>query len=149
MQAAFEKDIPIFIPAINDCSIGIGLAMQNNKTQTMSIDSIKDLKEIAFLKSKCGDSGIVVVGGGVPKNYSQDAVVMAEMLGYDVEKHKFGIQISTADVRDGGLSGSTLREAISWGKVTKTARQSTLHAEVTTILPFIYAALLSKLNKTS
>ena len=58
----------------------------------------------------------MIVGGGVPKNYSQDSVVMAEMLGYSVKKHNFGIQISTADPRDGGLSGSTLKEAISWGK---------------------------------
>ena len=137
MLAAFEKNIPIFIPAINDCSIGIGLAMQNNETPTMSIDSIKDLKEIAFLKSKCGDSGIVVVGGGVPKNYSQDAVVMAEMLGYDVDKHKFGIQISTADVRDGGLSGSTLREAISWGKNDKNMEDVMIWGEASVFFPLL------------
>ncbi len=146
MQAAFEKDIPIFIPAINDCSIGIGLAMQNNKTQTMSIDSIKDLKEIAFLKSKCGDSGIVVVGGGVPKNYSQDAVVMAEMLGYDVEKHKFGIQISTADVRDGGLSGSTLREAISWGKNDKNMEDVMIWGEASVFFPLLIGYIFYKMK---
>jgi len=117
MQSAYEMNVPIFIPAINDCSIGIGLAMnQVEEENSVSIDSIKDLREIAMMKNISGDSGLVIVGGGVPKNYSQDSVVMAEMLGYSVKKHNFGIQISTADPRDGGLSGSTLKEAISWGK---------------------------------
>jgi|TARA_B110000263_G_scaffold217947_1_gene204320 deoxyhypusine synthase len=149
MQAAFEKDIPIFIPAINDCSIGIGLAMQDNQKQNMSIDSIKDLKEIAFLKSKCGDSGIVVIGGGVPKNYSQDAVVMAEMLGYNVEKHKFGIQISTADVRDGGLSGSTLREAISWGKNDKKMEDVMIWGEASVFFPLLIGYIFHKMKNKS
>jgi deoxyhypusine synthase len=146
MQAAFEKDIPIFIPAINDCSIGIGLAMQNNEKPNMSIDSIKDLKEIAFLKSKCGESGIIVVGGGVPKNYSQDAVVMAEMLGYEVNKHKFGIQISTADVRDGGLSGSTLREAISWGKNDKNMEDVMIWGEASVFFPLLVGYIFHKMK---
>ena len=146
MQAAFEMNVPIFIPAINDCSIGIGLAMQNNEKPTMSIDSIKDLKEIAFLKSKCGDSGIVVVGGGVPKNYSQDSVVMAEMLGYEVDKHKFGIQISTADVRDGGLSGSTLREAISWGKNDKNMEDVMIWGEASVFFPLLIGYVLNKMK---
>ena len=146
MQAAFEKNIPIFIPAINDCSIGIGLAIQNNKTQNMSIDSIKDLKEIAFLKSECGDSGIIIVGGGVPKNYSQDSVVMAEMLGYNVDKHKFGIQISTADQRDGGLSGSTLREAISWGKNDKNMEDIMIWGEASVFFPLLVGYIFNKMK---
>jgi len=146
MQAAFEKNIPIFIPAINDCSIGIGLAIQNNKKENMSIDSIKDLKEIAFLKSECGDSGIIIVGGGVPKNYSQDSVVMAEMLGYNVDKHKFGIQISTADQRDGGLSGSTLREAISWGKNDKNMEDIMIWGEASVFFPLLVGYIFNKMK---
>jgi len=146
MQAAFEKNVPIFIPAINDCSIGIGLAIQNNKIQNMSIDSIKDLKEIAFLKSECGDSGIIIVGGGVPKNYSQDSVVMAEMLGYNVDKHKFGIQISTADQRDGGLSGSTLREAISWGKNDKNIEDIMIWGEASVFFPLLIGYIFNKMK---
>ena len=116
MQSAYEMNVPILF-TINDCSIGIGLAMnQVEEENSVSIDSIKDLREIAMMKNISGDSGLVIVGGGVPKNYSQDSVVMAEMLGYSVNKHNFGIQISTADPRDGGLSGTTLKEAISWGE---------------------------------
>ncbi len=152
MQAAYEKKIPIFIPAINDCSIGIGIAMsQQEQDYMMTIDSIKDLKEIAFMKKKAGDTGIVVVGGGVPKNYSQDAIIMAEMLGYDVNKHKFGIQISTSDERDGGLSGSTLKEAISWGKNDKSMKEVMVWGEATVyfslIINYIYYKMKSKQRK--
>ena len=153
MQTAYENKVPIFIPAINDCSIGIGIAMQQNEDQnTMSIDSIKDLREIALMKDKAGDTGIVVIGGGVPKNYSQDAVVMAEMLGYNVNKHKFGIQISTADVRDGGLSGSTLKEAISWGKNDKKMKEIMVWGEATVYFPlmmnYVYYKMKNEKRKT-
>jgi len=147
MQAAHEKNVPIFIPAINDSSIGIGLAMhQNEKRSAMSIDSIKDLRELAYLKSKCGDTGIIIIGGGVPKNYTQDAVVAAEMLGYEVDKHKFGIQISTADVRDGGLSGSTLKEAISWGKNDKEIEEVMVWGEATVYFPLLIGYVRQKLR---
>ena len=138
MQTAYESDVPIFIPALNDSSIGIGIAMsQNENKDSMTIDSIKDLREIAFMKEKAGDTGIIIVGGGVPKNYSQDAVVMAEMLGYDVDKHKFGIQISTADIRDGGLSGSSLKEAISWGKNDKEMEEVMVWGEASVYFPIM------------
>ena len=138
MLAAYEMNIPIFIPALNDCSIGIGLAMNQAETNDgICIDSIKDLREIAMMKNICGNSGIVIVGGGVPKNYSQDSVVMAEMLGYNVKKHKFGIQISTADPRDGGLSGSTLKEAISWGKNDQDMEEIMIWGEASVYFPLL------------
>jgi len=149
MQAAFEHKVPIFIPAINDSSIGIGLAMNQNDENSISIDSIKDVREIALMKSKCGNSGIIIVGGGVPKNYSQDAVVMAEMLGYDVEKHSFGIQISTADMRDGGLSGSTLKEAISWGKNDQRMDEIMVWGEATVFFPLLMGYIFEKMENIS
>mgnify|MGYP001376739524 CR=1 FL=1 len=148
--AAYEMNVPIFIPAINDCSIGIGLAMnQSEEKNGISIDSIKDLREIAKMKDLCGDSGIVIVGGGVPKNYSQDSVVMAEMLGYKVKKHRFGIQISTADPRDGGLSGSTLKEAISWGKNDEDMDEVMIWGEASVYFPLLisYISDLKRSNK--
>ena len=148
--AAYEMNVPIFIPAINDCSIGIGLAMNQSEVKNgISIDSIKDLREIAKMKDLCGDSGIVIVGGGVPKNYSQDSVVMAEMLGYKVKKHRFGIQISTADPRDGGLSGSTLKEAISWGKNDEDMDEVMIWGEASVYFPLLisYISDLKRSNK--
>lgn len=148
--AAYEMNIPIFIPAINDCSIGIGLALQQDKSnEGISIDSIKDLREIAMMKKMCGNSGIVIIGGGVPKNYSQDSVVMAEMLGYKVDKHKFGIQISTSDPRDGGLSGSTLKEAISWGKNDQKMEEVMVWGEASVYFPLLisYVADVKRKDK--
>ena len=150
MQTAYESDVPIFIPALNDSSIGIGIAMsQNENKDSMTIDSIKDLREIAFMKEKAGDTGIIIVGGGVPKNYSQDAVVMAEMLGYNVKKHKFGIQISTADPRDGGLSGSTLKEAISWGKNDHEMKEIMIWGEASVYFPLLlsYVYMMDRKDK--
>ena len=144
-QAAYECDVPIFIPAINDSSIGIGIAMnQNSNEHGIGIDAIKDLREIAKLKSECGDTGVIVMGGGVPKNYAQDAVVMAEMLGHKVNKHKFGIQISTADARDGGLSGSTLKEAISWGKNDSKMEEVMVWGEATVYVPLLMGYVMQK-----
>tara|TARA_B100002052_G_C15641152_1_gene488459 strand:+ start:12 stop:551 length:540 start_codon:yes stop_codon:yes gene_type:complete len=146
MQAAFENEIPVFIPAINDCSIGIGIALEQNGGGGIAIDSIKDLRELAIMKSKCGDSGIIVIGGGVPKNYSQDSVVMAEMLGLEVEKHSFGIQISTADLRDGGLSGSTLKEAISWGKNHQNLEEVMVWGEATVFFPLLMSYIFHSME---
>ena len=99
------------------------------------------------MKSKCGSSGIIVVGGGVPKNYSQDSVIMAEMLGYEVERHNFGIQISTADMRDGGLSGSTLKEAISWGKNDKDIEDVMVWGEATVFFPLLISYIFNDIQK--
>ena len=148
--AAYEMNIPIFIPAINDCSIGIGLALQQDESnEGISIDSIKDLREIAMMKNIGGNSGIVIIGGGVPKNYSQDSVVMAEMLGYEVDKHRFGIQISTSDPRDGGLSGSTLKEAISWGKNDHKMEEVMIWGEASVYFPLLisYVAGVKRKDK--
>jgi deoxyhypusine synthase len=77
-----------------------------------------------------------MVGGGVPKNFAQDTVVCAEILGLEAEMHKYAIQITVADVRDGACSSSTLKEACSWGKVDVTYEQM-VFAEATTVVPLI------------
>ncbi len=77
-----------------------------------------------------------MVGGGVPKNFAQDTVVCAEILGVEAEMHKYAVQITVADVRDGACSSSTLKEAASWGKVTTTYEQM-VFAEATTVVPLI------------
>ena len=77
-----------------------------------------------------------MVGGGVPKNFAQDTVVCAEVLGHEVPMHKYAVQITVADVRDGACSSSTLKEASSWGKVDTTFEQM-VYAEATTVVPLI------------
>ncbi len=103
----------------------------------MSIDSVADFRELAELEIKCGTTGMLMIGGGVPKNFAQDTIVCAEILGAsNVEMHKYAIQITVADVRDGACSSSTLKEAGSWGKVSS-RREQMVFAEATTVLPLL------------
>ncbi len=136
--AAFEKGVPIFCPAFSDCSAGFGLVHHqwHHPDRHMSIDSAKDFLELTRIKIESKQSGLLMVGGGVPKNFAQDTVVAADYLGFDVGMHKYAVQITVADVRDGALSGSTLKEANSWGKVDQGAEQM-VYAEATLALPLI------------
>jgi deoxyhypusine synthase len=138
VQAAYENDVPIFCPAFSDSSAGFGLVKHQveNEKSHVSVDSVKDFRELTEIKIKSPVSGLFIVGGGVPKNFVQDTVVCAEVLGKSVEPHKYAIQITVADVRDGACSGSTLKEASSWGKVD-TGHEQMVYAEATSVLPLI------------
>ena len=102
-------NVPIFCPAFSDSSAGFGLVHHqwHNPTSHVSIDSVKDFLELTKIKMKSGDSGLLMIGGGVPKNFAQDTVVCAEVLGYECPVHKYAVQITVADVRDGACSSST------------------------------------------
>ncbi len=138
VQTAFENDVPVFCPAFSDSSAGFGLVLHQweNPDSHLSIDSVKDFLELTKIKMQAGTSGLFMIGGGVPKNFAQDTVVCAEVLGKDVPMHKYAVQITVADVRDGACSSSTLKEASSWGKVD-TIYEQMVYAEATTILPLI------------
>ena len=135
---AYQKNIPIFVPAFSDCSAGFGLVMHQvaHPEKHVSIDSVKDFRELTQLKIAAKETGLLMVGGGVPKNFAQDVVVAAELLGAEVPLHKYAVQITVADERDGGLSGSTLREACSWGKVSVVHEQM-VFSEATIAFPMI------------
>jgi deoxyhypusine synthase len=137
--AAYEKDVPIFCPAFSDCSAGFGLVAHQHARgdqPKVSIDSAKDFYELTQLKIKNPETGLFMIGGGVPKNFAQDIVVAAEILGNDAPMHKYAVQITVADVRDGALSGSTLKEASSWGKVD-TVYEQMVFSEATVAVPLI------------
>jgi deoxyhypusine synthase len=142
---AYQKNIPIFVPAFSDCSAGFGLVMHQvaHPKQHVSIDSVKDFRELTELKISAKETGLLMIGGGVPKNFAQDVVVAAELLGTDVPLHKYAIQVTVADERDGALSGSTLREACSWGKVSVVHEQM-VFCEATIALPMIAGYAYSK-----
>ena len=142
---AYQKHIPIFVPAFSDCSAGFGLVMHQvaNPEKHVSIDSVKDFRELTELKIKAKETGLLMIGGGVPKNFAQDVVVSAELLGAEVPMHKYAIQVTVADERDGALSGSTLREACSWGKVAIVHEQM-VFCEATIALPIIAGYAYSK-----
>ena len=97
---------------------------------------MKDFRELTEVKLRSPVSGLFMIGGGVPKNFAQDTVVCAEVLGHAVDMHKYAVQITVADVRDGACSSSTLKEACSWGKVDTTYEQM-VYAEATSVLPLI------------
>jgi deoxyhypusine synthase len=144
VQEAYEHDVPIFCPAFTDSSAGFGLVKhQVDRMKAgeayMSIDSIADFRELTEIKMKSESSGLFMVGGGVPKNFVQDTVVCAEFLGQDAPMHKYAVQITVADVRDGACSSSTLKEAASWGKV-ETVWEQMVFAEATTVVPLIASA---------
>src|SRR5450432_3152111 len=136
--SAFEKNVPIFCPAFSDCSAGFGLIHHQfkNPDKHLSIDSAKDFLELTKVKIASKQSGLLMIGGGVPKNFAQDTVVAGDYLGFDVGMHKYAVQITVADDRDGALSGSTLKEANSWGKVDLGAEQM-VYAEATVALPLV------------
>jgi deoxyhypusine synthase len=136
--ACYQKNIPIFVPAFSDCSAGFGFVVHQtqNPTKHVSIDSAKDFLELTKIKIKAKETGIVMIGGGVPKNFTQDIVVSADILQEDASMHKYAIQVTVADERDGALSGSTLKEASSWGKVS-TSYEQMVYSEATLAFPLI------------
>ncbi len=138
IESAYDNNVPIFCPAFTDSSAGFGLVMhqEQNPKSHITIDSIREFREITEIKLKSKQSGLLMVGGGVPKNFIQDTVVCAELLGKKVDMHKYAIQITVADTRDGACSSSTLKEASSWGKVDVTKEQM-VFAEATSVLPLI------------
>lgn len=141
IQTAYEKGVPIFCPAFVDSSAGFGLVKHQKERAKagkpyMMIDAVADFRELTDIKIAAGTTALFMVGGGVPKNFAQDTVVCAEILGEDAEMHKYAVQITVADVRDGACSSSTLQEAASWGKVSTTYEQM-VYAEATTVVPLI------------
>ena len=138
IEVAFNNNVPIFCPAFTDSSAGFGLVMhqEQNPNNHITIDSIREFRELTEIKLRSKQSGLLMIGGGVPKNFIQDTVVCAELLGKKVDMHKYAIQITVADTRDGACSSSTLKEASSWGKVNVTKEQM-VFAEATSVLPLI------------
>jgi deoxyhypusine synthase len=145
LKTCVEAGKPIFIPALNDSSIGIGIMKhwaRHDEGERVIIDSIKDNYEIVQIILNAKSTSGVYIGGGVPKNFINDAVVMANFdFDAGLEGHKYAVQISTAMPMDGGLSGSTLSEAISWGKVAYSARKTNVYLEASVGLPLLYAYL--------
>jgi deoxyhypusine synthase len=150
VQAAYQNGVPIFCPAFSDCSAGLGIVSHYHDRRGQpktSFDSAKDFYELTQIKLHNPVTGLVMIGGGVPKNFAQDIVVAADILmqqdaaasGSQVEypqMHKYAVQVTIADVRDGALSSSTLKEASSWGKVDTTYEQM-VFSEATLALPLI------------
>jgi deoxyhypusine synthase len=148
--------VPIFVPAFSDCSAGFGIVLQQTEAieegrGLVAFDSGKDFRELTDIKLACKDTGLLMLGGGVPKNFAQDIVVAAELLNErkggkargDIGMHKYAIQMTVADSRDGALSGSTLREACSWGKVDVVHEQM-VFGELSALFPILASDALHR-----
>ena len=138
VEAAYDYGVPIFVPAFTDCSAGFGLVQHQlrKKGNHLTIDSVADFREMAEIMVAAEVTGLMMIGGGVPKNFAQDVVLCTEELGVESEMHKYAVQISVADARDGACSSSTLREASSWGKVN-TRHEQMVYAEASAVIPLI------------
>ncbi len=149
VEACYRKSVPVFVPAFQDCSAGFGfVAHQHARLSAgepmVTLDAARDFLDLTLLKMHAArETGLLMVGGGVPKNFAQDIVVAAEVLGGEVPMHKYAVQLTVADERDGALSGSTLKEASSWGKVD-TALEQMVFGEATITLPLLVGALFAR-----
>jgi len=136
---AYKNNVNVVVPGIMDGAVGSQIWLFTQKHSDFKLNMAGDANLLSGLIFKAEKSGALMIGGGISKHHTLWWNQYREGLDY-------ALYITTAQEFDGSLSGALVREAISWGKVTKKARQATLHAEVTTILPFIYAALISKLR---
>ncbi len=133
--------VPMFVPAINDSSIGIGLTghrvhRHRAGAPWISIDSIQDNHELVQIVVRSPKTAAIYVAGGVPKNYINDSIILAYLYGLD-RGHDYAVQVTTAVTADGGLSSSTLSEARSWGKIEEEARFAMAWVEPSVALPLL------------
>jgi deoxyhypusine synthase len=142
LTAAYRANVPIFCPAISDSSIGMGLSQARHRDQTGGfVDVIGDIIESANIVIRRPSTASIVLGGGTPKNFINQASVQAEFYDDRVSGHKFAIQIVTDVPHFGGASGSSLEEAQSWGKLSIESEKVTVQADVTLALPMLLSAL--------
>ena len=149
LTAAYRAGVPIFCPAIADSSIGMGLSQARQKMPGAGyIDIIGDIVESANLVICRPRTASVVLGGGTPKNFINQACVQAEFYSDEVGGHRYALQIVTDVPHFGGASGSSLEEAQSWGKLASDAEQVTVHADATVVLPLLVSALATSAGET-
>jgi len=137
---AYKNDIAVVVPGIMDGAVGSQVWMFAQKHADFKLNLIEDANFLSGLVFKAEKSGALMLGGGVPKHHTLWWNQYREGLDY-------AVYVTTAQEFDGSLSGALVREAISWGKVTKYAKETTIHAEITTVFPFMYKAILEKLEK--
>jgi deoxyhypusine synthase len=142
LTAAYRANVPVFCPAIADSSIGMGLSQARHKNAGAGqIDVVGDIIESANIVIRHPQTASIVLGGGTPKNFINQASVQAEYYDDRVGGHRFALQIVTDVPHFGGASGSTLDEAKSWGKLSADSEQVTVHADATVAMPLLATAL--------
>ncbi|MFC4550786.1 MULTISPECIES: deoxyhypusine synthase [Halorussus] len=135
--AAYENDVPVYCPAVQDSVLGLQ-AWMYSQTSEFSLDALADMTDITDLAFEAEESGAMVVGGGVPKNYTLQTMLVAP------DAYDYAVQLTMDPPQTGGLSGATLDEARSWGKLEKAARNASVYADATITLPLVVAAAREK-----
>ncbi len=147
LKTASRWGVPIFVPALSDSSIGIGLTVLRTRkglSGGILIDQIRDNYEIAQIKRTALATGAIYVGGGVPKNYIQQLGPVSELLFQKESGHRYAFQITTDDPKWGGLSGCTFEEAKSWGKIEKASAYAAVYMDATVALPLLVGAAVQE-----
>jgi deoxyhypusine synthase len=148
LKTASRRGVPVFVPALSDSSIGIGLTFLHQRKRVPSegllIDHIRDSFEIAQLKKRASLTGAIYIGGGVPKNYIQQLGPVNELLFKKESGHRYAFQVTTDDPKWGGLSGCTFEEAKSWGKIDKKSSYAAVYMDATVALPLLVGAILQE-----
>ena len=139
LYSAFKNNVSVIVPGIMDGAVGSQIWLFAQKHSDFKLNIIKDADTLSGIIFKAKKSGALMIGGGISKHHTLWWNQYRDGL-------DFAVYVTTAQEFDGSLSGALVREAISWGKVTQNAKQTTIHAEATTVLPFLYSALLSKLK---
>ena len=146
LATAARRGVPVFSPALIDSSIGIGLTLHyqanRGKKERFLLDAVRDNFELVQILAHSPRTAVIYVGGGTPKNWINDGIVMANYaFGREGEGHYYALQVTTDVPHWGGLSGSTLDEAQSWGKISRTATRAMAHLEASIALPLLAGAL--------
>ena len=142
VTAAAKCGVPLFCPAIGDSSIGIGVAESRHRGENrLMFDMMADVLEITNAVADSKTTGVIYFGGGTPKNYTQQSEVVAILMNRGKEGHRYGVQVVTDTPQWGGLSGCTLAESQSWGKIAKGARMVDCHCDSTIAMPLLVSAL--------
>jgi deoxyhypusine synthase len=144
LVAAYNAKVPVFVPALSDSSIGIGLTVASRNGHHVNVDQIKDVDDITKIVEASDKTGVVYLGGGVPKNFIQQTEIVASLCGMEDMGHEYAIQYTTDSPQWGGLSGCTFEEAVSWGKISTAAQRVQVFVDATIALPIVSHALYEK-----
>jgi deoxyhypusine synthase len=150
--AAYRAKVPMYSPGLIDSGYGVALSLlKRQKGKTIRLDQTKDMEELAQIAERTKRTGVVYLGGGVPKDTIQLSTIIKSLAkgGEEETPHEYAIQITADSPQWGGLSGCTLEEAISWGKIKSDAKKATLYADITLALPIVAHALNEKVQKRS
>jgi len=143
LSTCVREGIPVFVPALCDSSIGIGALIARRRGVQIDIDQVADTDEVTSLVEEVKRTGVIYVGGGVPKNFIQQTQVIGSIHAKDLGGHDYAIQYTTDSPHFGGLSGCTFEEAISWGKESAHTRHVQVHVDATIALPLVVSALIA------